>query len=166
MEALAARTDGGTYAVVIERDKGGDVGRLELHLALNPGDVTDGIRAILREVAQMMSGQGERELQARMYELATGLEQQDQGRLSPAEEAGGGMRAMLITHPAALILQNAGDKKINIIKLVREATGLGLKEAKDLIEEVPSVVKRFATKDEADRVARDFVKWGATVTVE
>lgn len=167
MEALAARTEGGTYALVIERNRSGDVGRLEMHLSLNLGDLTDGIRRVLYTISERLSNEGERELQARLSELAGGLEDQDRGRLDPAEEASGSTRAELVAKPAALILQDAGNKKISIIKVVRELTGLGLKETRDMVEDAPGVVvKRFATKKEADRAAKPFTACGATVTVE
>lgn len=87
MEAMAARTEGGTYTLVIERDKRGNVGRLELHLGFVPGKHTDGIREMLYKVSERLSNEGERDLQARLSEgLAEGLEHQDEGHLTPEEE--------------------------------------------------------------------------------
>ena len=63
-------------------------------------------------------------------------------------------------------LTNAGDKKINIIKEIRTITGLGLKEAKDLVEGAPKVVKEAASKDEAAKIKKVLEDNGATVEVK
>ena len=62
-------------------------------------------------------------------------------------------------------LEAAGDKKINVIKVIREITGLGLKEAKDLVEGAPKVVKENISKDEADKIKKSLEENGATVKV-
>jgi large subunit ribosomal protein L7/L12 len=63
-------------------------------------------------------------------------------------------------------LTAAGDKKINIIKEIRTITGLGLKEAKDLVEGAPKVVKEAASKDEAAKIKKTLEDNGATVEVK
>jgi large subunit ribosomal protein L7/L12 len=63
-------------------------------------------------------------------------------------------------------LAAAGDKKINVIKEIRTITGLGLKEAKDLVEGAPKVVKESATKDEAAKIKKVLEENGATVEVK
>ena len=63
-------------------------------------------------------------------------------------------------------LQEIGDKKINVIKAVREVTTLGLKEAKDLVEAAPSVVKEGIGKEEADQIKEKIEASGAKVSVE
>ncbi len=63
-------------------------------------------------------------------------------------------------------LTNAGDKKINVIKEIRTITGLGLKEAKDLVEGAPKVVKEAASKDEAAKIKKVLEENGATVEVK
>ncbi len=65
-----------------------------------------------------------------------------------------------------IILAAAGDKKINVIKEVRAITGLGLKEAKDLVEGAPKVLKESATKDEAAKIKKLLEENGATVEVK
>src|ERR1700686_864216 len=65
-----------------------------------------------------------------------------------------------------VILTGAGDKKINVIKEVRTITGLGLKEAKDLVEGAPKTVKEGATKDEAAKIKKTLEEQGATVEVK
>lgn len=65
-----------------------------------------------------------------------------------------------------VILTSAGDKKINVIKVVREVTNLGLKEAKDLVEGAPKPVKEGVPKEEAERIKAKFQEVGATVEVK
>jgi len=65
-----------------------------------------------------------------------------------------------------VILAAAGDKKINVIKEVRAITGLGLKEAKDLVEAAPKAVKEGVNKDEAGKLKKQLEDAGATVEVK
>ena len=63
-------------------------------------------------------------------------------------------------------LTAAGDKKIQVIKAVRELTGLGLKEAKEIVDGAPKVIKDGVTKDEADKMVATLEEAGATVTLK
>ena len=65
-----------------------------------------------------------------------------------------------------VILAAGGDKKINVIKEIRTITGLGLKEAKDLVEGAPKTVKEGVSKDEADKIKKVLEENGATVEVK
>ena len=65
-----------------------------------------------------------------------------------------------------VVLMAAGDKKIQVIKVVRELTGLGLKEAKDLVDGAPKPVKEKVTKAEADDMRKKLEEQGATVQVK
>lgn len=65
-----------------------------------------------------------------------------------------------------VILSAAGDKKIEVIKVVREITALGLKEAKDLVEAAPKPVKEGATKDEAEKIKKKLEEAGAKVDLK
>ena len=65
-----------------------------------------------------------------------------------------------------VVLKAAGDKKIQVIKEVRAATGLGLKEAKDLVEGAPKTVKEGLTKDEAEKLKKALEDQGATVELK
>jgi large subunit ribosomal protein L7/L12 len=86
--------------------------------------------------------------------------------------AAGGAAAGAAAAPAeeqtefAVHLTSAGDKKINVIKVVREVTSLGLKEAKDLVDGAPKVVKEGLNKDEAAAIKKKFEEVGATVEVK
>lgn len=65
-----------------------------------------------------------------------------------------------------VILKSAGDKKIEVIKVVREITALGLKEAKDLVEGAPKPIKEGVSKDEAEQIKKKFEEKGATVEIK
>jgi large subunit ribosomal protein L7/L12 len=65
-----------------------------------------------------------------------------------------------------VVLKAAGDKKIQVIKVVRAATGLGLKEAKDLVEAAPKPVKEGLTKEEAEKLKKELEEQGATVELK
>jgi large subunit ribosomal protein L7/L12 len=64
------------------------------------------------------------------------------------------------------VLASAGDKKVNVIKAVRAITGLGLKEAKALVDDAPSAIKEGVSKDEADDVQKQLEEAGATVELK
>jgi large subunit ribosomal protein L7/L12 len=90
------------------------------------------------------------------------------GAVMMAGPAGGGAAA-----PAAeaktefdVILEGFGDKKIGVIKVVRAATALGLKEAKDLVEGVPSKVKEGISKEDAEKLKKELEEAGATVSIK
>ena len=85
--------------------------------------------------------------------------------VAAAGAAGGGEAAAEKTE-FDVILASAGDKKINVIKEVRGITGLGLKEAKDLVEGAPKAVKEAASKDEAEEIKKKLEAAGATVEVK
>jgi len=65
-----------------------------------------------------------------------------------------------------VILETTGDKKINVIKVVRAHTGLGLKEAKDLVDGAPNTVKEGVSKEEAEKLKKEFEEAGATVKLK
>ena len=65
-----------------------------------------------------------------------------------------------------VVLTGIGDKKINVIKVVRAHTGLGLKEAKELVDKAPNTVKEGVAKDEAEKLKKEFEDAGATVELK
>jgi len=93
-------------------------------------------------------------------------------------EAAAGGAVMMQAGPAApkeeeiqkttfdVVLKAAGEKKIQVIKVVRTATGLGLKEAKDLVEGAPKVVKENLQKDEAEKLKKELEDQGAAVELK
>ncbi|MGA0172707.1 MAG: 50S ribosomal protein L7/L12 [Phycisphaerales bacterium] len=83
----------------------------------------------------------------------------------PAAAGGGGEAAVEQTE-FDVILENAGDKKIGVIKVVREATGLGLKEAKDLVDGAPKPVKEKVSKEDADKLKAALEEAGAKVAIK
>lgn len=66
----------------------------------------------------------------------------------------------------SVILKSVGDKKINVIKVVREVTSLGLKEAKDLVDGAPKSLKEGVTKEEAEAIKAKFAEVGATIELQ
>ena len=82
--------------------------------------------------------------------------------------AGGGEGAAAVEEKSEfdVILQSIGGNKINVIKVVREVTALGLKEAKDLVEAAPKAVKEGASKEEAEQIKQKHTDAGATVEVK
>ena len=87
---------------------------------------------------------------------------------APAAAAGPAAAAAPVEEQTefTVVLQEAGDKKINVIKAVREVTSLGLKEAKDLVEGAPQNIKEGVTKDEAAKIKKIFEDAGAKVAVK
>src|SRR3978361_1940296 len=85
-----------------------------------------------------------------------------------APAAGGGAAAPVVEEKTEfdVVLKAAGEKKINVIKAVREVTSLGLKEAKDLVESAPATVKEAVTKDEAEAIKKKFEEAGATIEIK
>jgi large subunit ribosomal protein L7/L12 len=101
--------------------------------------------------------------------------------ISAIEEKFGVTAAVAVAGPAAageaaavveeqtefnVVMTSFGANKINVIKVVRAATGLGLKEAKDMVEGVPSVVKEAASKDDAAKLKKELEDAGATVELK
>ena len=73
---------------------------------------------------------------------------------------------MLFRSEFNVVLVDGGDKKINVIKVVRALTGLGLKEAKDAVEQTPSVIKEGVSKDEAEAAKKELEEAGAKVELK
>jgi large subunit ribosomal protein L7/L12 len=86
----------------------------------------------------------------------------------PMAAAGGGAAAVEEEEKTEfdVILTAIGDKKINVIKAVREVTSLGLKEAKDLVESAPAAVKEGVSKDEAEEIKKKFEEAGAQIELK
>ncbi|HZW86685.1 MAG TPA: 50S ribosomal protein L7/L12 [Gallionella sp.] len=84
-----------------------------------------------------------------------------------AGPAGGGAAAAVVEQTEFnVILTAAGDSKVNVIKAVRTITGLGLKEAKDLVDGAPKAVKEGVSKADADAIAKQLVEAGATAEIK
>jgi len=88
--------------------------------------------------------------------------------VAAAPAAGGGGAAAPAEEKTefTVVLTGAGANKINVIKVVREVTSLGLKEAKDLVDGAPKTIKEGINKDEAEAIKKKFVDAGATVDVK
>ena len=88
--------------------------------------------------------------------------------VAAAPAGGGGAAAAPVEEQTefTVMLAKAGEKKINVIKEVRAITGLGLKEAKDLVEGAPKPVKEGVNKDEADKIRKQLEEEGAAVEIK
>lgn len=80
--------------------------------------------------------------------------------------AGGGAEAEEVKDEFDVIITSAGEKKVNAIKVVRAITGLGLKEAKAVVDDAPSPVKEGVTKDEAEDIKKQLEEAGASVELK
>ena len=83
-----------------------------------------------------------------------------------APGAGAGAAAAAEPTEVSVILENAGAQKIAVIKVVREITGLGLKEAKDLVDAAPKAIKENIKPEEAKEIAAKLTEQGATVSIK
>ena len=98
-----------------------------------------------------------------------GIEPAAGGAVMMTGPAGGGVAAEAEAEEKTSFdveLKEIGDKKIQVIKVVRAATGLGLKEAKDLVESAPKVVKEGLNKEEADKLKSELEEAGAAVVIK
>ena len=89
-----------------------------------------------------------------------------QATVVAAPGAAGGAAAEEEQTEFDVVLTGAGPKKINVIKVVRAITGLGLKEAKAAVEETPTVIKEAASKEEAEEIKKQLEEAGATVELK
>jgi large subunit ribosomal protein L7/L12 len=104
---------------------------------------------------------------AKMLEEKWGVSAAAAVAVAAAPGAGGGAAAAVEEKTEfTVVLAAAGDKKIEVIKEVRALTGLGLKEAKDLVEGAPKTVKEGVAKDEADKIKATLEKVGAKVELK
>jgi large subunit ribosomal protein L7/L12 len=85
---------------------------------------------------------------------------------APAGEGGGGAAAAAEKTEFDVVLEGFGDKKIGVIKVVRAATSLGLKEAKDLVEGVPAKIKEGLSKEDAEKLKKELEEAGGTVSIK
>jgi large subunit ribosomal protein L7/L12 len=86
--------------------------------------------------------------------------------VAPAAGGDGGGDAAAEKDEFDVVLTSAGEKKVNAIKVVRAITGLGLKEAKEMVDSAPSTVKEGATKDEAEDLKKQLEEAGASVELK
>lgn len=116
------------------------------------------------DVLEFISGLSVLELS----ELVKEFEEKFQVSAQPVAVAGGAVAAEAAEEQTEfnVIITDAGDKKINVIKVVRALTGLGLKEAKDATENLPSTIKEGVDKDTAAAAKKDLEEAGAKVEVK
>jgi large subunit ribosomal protein L7/L12 len=128
-------------------------------MALSNQEIVDALKEkSLLEAAELV----------KMIEEAFGVSAAAAAVAAAPAAAGGGEAAAPAEEKTEfdVILQAAGGNKINVIKVVREITALGLKEAKDLVEAAPKAVKEGVSKDEAEAIRAKLADAGATVEVK
>ena len=112
--------------------------------------------ALLRQAAEL----------AKLLEEKWGVSAAAAVAVAAGPAAGAGAAAVEEQTEFTVVLASAGDKKIEVIKEVRAITGLGLKEAKDLVEAAPKAVKESVTKEEAEKIKAQLEKAGAKVELK
>jgi large subunit ribosomal protein L7/L12 len=85
---------------------------------------------------------------------------------APAGDGGGAAAAKAEKTEFDVVLEGFGDKKLNVIKVVRAVTSLGLKEAKDLVEGVPAKIKEGLSKEDAEKLKKELEEAGGTVSIK
>ena len=105
---------------------------------------------------------------AELAELVKGIEEEFgvSAAAVAAPAAGAGAAAAEEKTSFNVVLKEAGANKIQVIKVVRDATGLGLKEAKDLVDGAPKTIKENVSKDDAEALKAKFAEVGATVELQ
>lgn len=105
---------------------------------------------------------------AELAELVKALEEKFGVSASAMVASGGGASAAVAEEKDSfnVLLKSAGEQKLNVIKAVRETTGLGLKEAKDLVDGAPKVIKEGVNKKDAEELKAKLVEVGATVELQ
>jgi large subunit ribosomal protein L7/L12 len=122
-----------------------------------------------QQVIDYIKGISVLELSQLVKALETELGVSAAAAMPMAMPAGGGAAAAAPVEEKTefnVILTEIGDKKINVIKVVREVTSLGLKEAKDLVEGAPKPIKEGVPKDEAEAIRKKFEEVGAKVEIK
>ena len=126
-------------------------------MALSKEEILDGIAELsVMDVVELVSAMEEK----------FGVSAAAAVAVAAAPAAGGEGEAAAEKDEFDVILTAAGDKKVNVIKAVRGITGLGLKEAKDLVDGAPSPIKEGASKDEAEDFKKQLEEAGATVELK
>ena len=120
------------------------------------------------DLIEQIEGMSVLELANLVKELEEKFGVSAQAMAAPMMVAGGGAGAAEEEEKSAfdVVITSFGEKKINVIKVVREGTSLGLKEAKDLVDNLPNPVKEGIEKDEADEIAKKFQEAGAEVEIK
>ena len=103
-----------------------------------------------------------------LNELVKAVEEEFGVSAAPVAVAGAAVAAAPVEEKTEfdVVLAEVGASKLNVIKVVRELTGLGLKDAKDLVEAAPKTLKEGVSKDEAEKIKESLVAAGATVEIK
>ena len=118
------------------------------------------------DLIEKIEGMSVLELASLVKELEEKFGVSAQAMAAPMMVAGAGAAEEEEKSAFDVVITSFGEKKINVIKVVRQVTSLGLKEAKDLVDNLPNPVKEGIEKDEADEIAKKFQEAGAEVEIK
>ena len=122
--------------------------------------------ADVKKIAEQLVGLTVKEVQELADVLKADYGIEPAAAAAVAVAGGGGAEAAAEKTAFDVILKSAGASKLNVVKIVKDLTGLGLKEAKDAVEGVPTLVKEGVSKAEAEAFKKDLTEAGATVEIK
>ena len=122
--------------------------------------------ADVKKIAEQLVGLTVKEVQELADVLKADYGIEPAAAAAVAEAGGGGAEAVAEKTAFDVILKSAGASKLNVVKIVKDLTGLGLKEAKDLVDGAPKAIKEGVSRAEADEVAGKLKEAGAEVEVK
>jgi len=128
-----------------------------------PAITKDDVKSYLKQAPMLEISELVKELESEFGVSAAAMPMMMAG---PGAGAAAGAAVAEVKDTFDIVLTEVGDKKINVIKVVREVTSLGLKEAKDLVDGAPKTVKEGASKAEAEEIKKKFAEAGAKVDLK
>ncbi|HEX9427768.1 MAG TPA: 50S ribosomal protein L7/L12 [Candidatus Polarisedimenticolia bacterium] len=128
-----------------------------------PAITKDDVKSYLKQAPMLEISELVKELESEFGVSAAAMPMMMAG---PGAGAAAGAAVAEVKDTFDIVLTEVGDKKINVIKVVREVTSLGLKEAKDLVDGAPKTVKEGASKAEAEEIKKKFADAGAKVDLK
>ena len=131
-----------------------------------PAITKDDVKTYLKQAPMLEVAELVKELESEFGVSAAAAMPMMMPGMAGAAPAAGAAAAAEVKDTFDVVLSDVGDKKINVIKVVREVTSLGLKEAKDLVDGAPKTVKEGVSKAEAEEIKKKFTEAGAKVELK
>jgi large subunit ribosomal protein L7/L12 len=131
-----------------------------------PAITKDDVKTYLKQAPMLEVAELVKELESEFGVSAAAAMPMMMPGMAGAAPAAGAAAAAEVKDTFDVVLSEVGDKKINVIKVVREVTSLGLKEAKDLVDGAPKTVKEGVSKAEAEEIKKKFAEAGAKVELK
>jgi large subunit ribosomal protein L7/L12 len=131
-----------------------------------PAITKDDVKTYLKQAPMLEVAELVKELETEFGVSAAAAMPMMMPGMAGAAPAAGAAAAAEVKDTFDVVLSDVGDKKINVIKVVREVTSLGLKEAKDLVDGAPKTVKEGVSKAEAEEIKKKFAEAGAKVDLK